>query len=71
LQTREVTNDVAAIIHHPTPFRSANRCRGARGCVGDEGEERGAKGEEGAARVGWNCCGVEPEIRECEGRVEE
>ncbi|KAL9315721.1 hypothetical protein ACSQ67_016722 [Phaseolus vulgaris] len=54
LRTREVTNDVAAIIHHPTPFRSANRCRGARGCVGDEGEERGAKGEEGAARVGWN-----------------
>ena len=51
--------------HHPTPFRSTDRCRGARDCVGYEGEERGAKGEEGAPRVGWNRCGVEPEVREC------
>ncbi|KAL9325329.1 hypothetical protein ACSQ67_005974 [Phaseolus vulgaris] len=35
------------------------------------GEERGAKGEEGAVRVGWNRYDVEPEIRECEERVEE
>ncbi|KAK7368913.1 hypothetical protein VNO80_10946 [Phaseolus coccineus] len=68
LHTREVCNEVAAIIRLLSDRPIDAEMSEVLSKMKAKKEELKVKKE---LWVGWNHCGIEPEIRECEGSVEE